>query len=85
MSFCPVLTAADIQPEHCVVEYADDQVFVHARDGRCYVNTAEVTQQTRVAHGGYTGVVASTVRGCTTAVTPGQRHRLFCYPGQVTV
>jgi len=70
--FCAVLTAADIQPEHCVVEYADDQVFVHARDGKCYVNCVEVTQRMKVTHGGFC-VVASTVTGCMTAV-PETKH-----------
>lgn len=81
--FCAVLTAADIQPEHCVVEYADDQVFVHARDGKCYVNCVEVTQQMKVTHGGFC-VVASTVAGCITAVTKPKRSatstdKAFCY------
>lgn len=70
--FCAVLTAADILPEHCVVEYADGQVFVHARDGKCYVNCVEVTQQMKVTHGGFC-VVASTVTGCITAVTKPKR------------
>ena len=52
-SVCVVLTAEDIHPEHCVVEYADDQVSLHACDGKCYVNHVEVTEQNKISHGTY--------------------------------
>ena len=34
-----------------MVEYADDQVSLHACDGKCYVNHEEVTQQNKISHG----------------------------------
>ncbi len=45
------LNAADIEPEHCLVEYREEGVELQPQDGRCLVNNVQVDSPTRLTHG----------------------------------
>ncbi|KYN32776.1 Kinesin-like protein KIF16B [Trachymyrmex septentrionalis] len=46
-----VLTGADVEPEHCVVELDSGVATLHPLSSHCWINTAQVDKPTRLSQG----------------------------------